>query len=103
MAKPKKVPNAGWDRHSIKAELHRQGMTQAKLAELTGMTPNSFSHVWTRTNRKAEKAIADFLDIDPKDLWPDRYPIRTSHILSSKFAEMGASQKRALSPDRKAA
>ncbi|WP_417691515.1 helix-turn-helix domain-containing protein [Roseibium sp.] len=103
MAKPLQVPPHGWDKHSIKAELHRQGMTLAKLAELAEMTPNSFSHVWTRPVRKAETAIADFLGVQPKTLWPDRYPIRTSRILSSKYEGLHASQKGRGQPDKVAA
>ncbi|WP_346915108.1 helix-turn-helix transcriptional regulator [uncultured Roseibium sp.] len=103
MAKPLQVPPGGWDQHSIKAELHRQGMTLRKLAELAGMQPNSFSHVWNRTVRKAEEEIANFLEVDPKELWPDRYPIRTARILSSKCEALTASQKRTAAPDRKAA
>jgi Ner family transcriptional regulator len=103
MAKPLQVPPQGWDKHSIKAELHRQGMTLAKLAELAGMTPNSFSHVWTRPVRKAEKAIAGFLSVNPKQLWPDRYPVSTSRILSSKYAKLQASQKDGAVPDKVAA
>lgn len=103
MAKPKQAPREGWDQHSIKAELHRQGMTLAKLAELAGITPNSFSHVWTRSVRKAERAIADFLETDPKTFWPDRYPIRSSRILSSKHAALRASQKGIPAPDKEAA
>ncbi|WP_153769257.1 helix-turn-helix transcriptional regulator [Labrenzia sp. CE80] len=103
MAKPLQVPPNGWDKHSIKAELHRQGMTLAKLAELEGMTPNSFSHVWTRPVRKAEKAISDFLELPLKELWPGRYPIRTSRILHSRYDKLQASQKSRPTPDRKAA
>lgn len=103
MAKPDQVPPSGWDKHSIKAELHRQGMTLAKLAELAGMTPNSFSHVWTRPVRKAEAEISGFLKTPLKDLWPDRYPIRTARILSSKYENLRASQKGHAVTDKKAA
>ena len=102
MAKPELIPES-WDHHAIKAELHRQGITVTRLAELAGMKVNSFSHVWKRSVTKAEKAIADFLEIPAKDLWPDRYPKRTARILSSKFDKPAASQKATSQPDRKAA
>lgn len=82
-----------WDRHSIKAELHRQGMTLTRLAEINGLNPNRFRTVWNATHRKAEAAIATFLDIPVDQLFPDRYPIRSSRILSSKYEPEGASQK----------
>ncbi|MBD8890930.1 helix-turn-helix domain-containing protein [Roseibium litorale] len=83
MAKPKHVPPNGWDRFSIVAEIHRQSMTLGELASRAGITIKTFSQVWTRANRKAETAIADFLVMKPAELWPERYPIRTTRILSS--------------------
>lgn len=103
MAKPEHVPPNGWDRYSITAEIHRQKMTFGKLAEAAGITLKTFSQVWTRTNRKAEKAISDFLCIKPEELWPSRYPIQSARILSTKHADYGASQKPSAAPDRKAA
>ena len=87
MAKPK------WDSHSIKAELHRRGMTMMRLAELNAINPSVFRHVWKRTHRKAEAAIARFLDVPVEELFPDRYPIRPSGILSSKYATGATSPK----------
>lgn len=103
MAKPTEVPPNGWDKEYIKGELHRQNMTLKRLAEAIGMAPNSFSHVWTRPVRKAEAAIAEFLETPLKELWPDRYPIRTARILSSKYDNYRASQKGNAATDKKAA
>ncbi|MCA1242977.1 helix-turn-helix domain-containing protein [Stappia stellulata] len=90
--KPGKPPT--WDQHSIKAELHRRGMTLSALAESIGMKPNNFGHVWKRTNRKAEKAIADFLGVPAEQLFPDRYPIKKTRILSSRYAQRATSGNR---------
>ncbi|WJS05172.1 helix-turn-helix domain-containing protein [Roseibium aggregatum] len=103
MAKPKQVPLDGWDQHSIMAELHRQGMTLAKLAKAKNRRPGSFSHVWKRPVSIAEEAIAEFLKTPKEKLFPDRYPKRTARILDSKFEDYGASQKAPARPDRKAA
>ncbi|XHC12326.1 helix-turn-helix domain-containing protein [Labrenzia sp. ac12] len=103
MAKPKKVPSGGWDRHSILAELQRQGMTLTKLAQSKGRTPGTFSHVWKRSVSIAEETIAEFLETPKEILFPDRYPKRTARILSSKYENYGASQKAPARPDRKAA
>ncbi|WP_041375662.1 helix-turn-helix domain-containing protein [Polymorphum gilvum] len=84
-----------WDQHSIKAELHRRGMTLSALAESIDMKPNSFGHVWKRTNRKAEAAIAQFLEVPVEQLFPDRYPITTTRILSSRYAPKATSANRA--------
>lgn len=92
-----------WDRHSIKAELHRRGMTMKALAVMEGITPGQFAHVWKRPVRRAENALAKFLGVPAKELFPDRYPIRTAHILSSKYEAQLASQKDRDESDRKAA
>ncbi|MCV0428305.1 MAG: helix-turn-helix domain-containing protein [Roseibium sp.] len=103
MAKPEQVPVGGWDQYSIKAELHRQGMTLAELAKSKGKAPGSFSHVWKRPTKVAEEAIAQFLKTPKRELFPDRYPKRTARILSSKHENYRASQKSSSSPDREAA
>ena len=82
-----------WDQHSILAELRRRGMTMTKLAELNGVNPGYFRQVWTRTVRKAEVAIAEFIGVPVEELFPDRYPIRSSSVLSSKYDGVGASPK----------
>lgn len=97
MSKPK------WDQHSILAELRRRGMTMTKLAEINGLNPGYFRQVWKRTIRKAEAAIASFLEIPVEQLFPDRYPIRSSRILSSKYDDAGASQKSNTTADLRAA
>jgi Ner family transcriptional regulator len=91
MTKPKKPK---WDQHSIKAELHRRGMTLSALAASIGMKPNNFAHVWKRTNRKAEAAIAEFLTVPVEELFPDRYPITTTRILDSKYTTRATSGNR---------
>ncbi len=80
-----------WDQHAIKAEMHRQGMTLTRLAEIERLNPKTFRSVWARTNRKAEAAIAKFLKVPVEELFPTRYPIRSSRILSSKYEAGGAS------------
>lgn len=101
MAKPVQVPTGGWDQHSIKAELHRQGMTLAALAKSKGKRPGTFSHVWTRNVSIAEEAIAEFLQTPLVELFPGRYPKRAARILSSKYENYSASQKARVSADRK--
>ncbi|UVK45333.1 helix-turn-helix domain-containing protein [Mesorhizobium sp. AR07] len=80
-----------WNRHLILAELRSRGMTLAKLAEISGISPHSVRHIWNRPNQKAESAIADFLDIPAEELFEDRYPKRTATILSSRWDDAVAS------------
>lgn len=88
-----------WTRHLILAELRDRGITLVKLAEIFGVSPNSMKHIWKRPNAKAEAAIADFLGEPVEELFSDRYPKRTSTILSSKYEAMAASQKSARAAD----
>lgn len=83
------------DKHDIKAALQRAGMTLTRLAEMNGLNPNSFRAVWSRTNRPAEAAIASFLEQPVEQLFPDRYPIRTTRILDTKYLDTKASRKSA--------
>lgn len=92
-----------WNRHLILAELRSRGITLVKLAELYGVSPHSVRHVWKRPNAKAEAAIADFLGEPVEELFSDRYPKRTSTILSSKYETMAASQKSAGTADMRSA
>ncbi len=92
-----------WDWIAIKGELHRRGMTLTKLAELNGLDPSACRCAGSRTHRKAEAAIADFLGVAVEKLFPDRYPIRTARILSSKYDAPAASQKSSAPADTRAA
>lgn len=91
------------DWFDIKSELHRRGMTLTKLAELNDLDPSACRKVKTHPNLKAEAAIADFLGRKVEELWPDRYPIRKSRILSSKYDGPLESQKSALAADTREA
>ena len=80
------------DWEDIKAALHRRRMTFTRLGPLYGLDPSACRVAKSRTHRKAEAAIADFLGVPVETLFPDRYPIRTARILSSKYDGPPASQ-----------
>lgn len=82
-----------WDWHRIKYEVQRRGMTLTKLAELNGLDPSACRVAASRSHRKGEEAIATFLGLPVETLFPKRYPVRASRILSSKYESAGASQK----------
>lgn len=74
------------DQFAIKAELHRRGMTLTRLAQINNLNPGNFRAVWSRPNSKAEKALSRFLDVPVEQLFPDRYPKRSTTILSRENA-----------------
>ncbi|HAE49475.1 MAG: DNA-binding protein [Tistrella sp.] len=84
-----------WSKEEIKCAIHKKGMTLSGLGELHGVHPSNMRAVWSRPVRAAERAIAEFLDVSPKELWPDRYPIRKASILSNENAQLIASRKSA--------
>jgi len=62
-----------WDRHAIKAEVHRRGATLVSIARECGIEPSSTKVALRRRHRPGELAIAAFLGVEPAELWPERY------------------------------
>ena len=91
MAKPKR-----WDRHLILAELRRRGMTLTRLAEINNKSPGGFRTIWTRPNEGNEAIISAFLDIPAAVLFPDRYPKKTTTILSHEYCGESTDSRRAV-------
>lgn len=93
------MPKRKWDKFAIKAELHRQGWTFTALAERYGCHRTNISVALDRPNATGEKAISEAIGIDPKELWPDRYPKSSHRIYDSKRHGPCASQKAATASD----
>ena len=92
-----------WTKAQIKCALEERGMTMTGLAELNGIDPRTMRHVWSRPVRAAEKAISEFLGVPAKELFPDRYPIKRSRILSAENAALIAREKARRAADKGAA
>jgi len=75
-----KTAKPAWTPRRILCEIHERRMTLEQLALRNGRNPSSFRNVWTRPNSTNERIIADFLDMKPEELWPDRYPKSTTRI-----------------------
>ena len=78
---PVKKPKLDWP--GIVAELHRRGMTLGELSKRIGLTKSACGKVKDLPNYKAQKAIAEFIDEKPEDLWPSRYPKGGPRILNT--------------------
>ncbi|KEG17074.1 helix-turn-helix domain-containing protein [Bartonella bacilliformis] len=72
-----------WDRHSILAELRRRNMTLAELAKAYQIPSSSVKNIWTRSNEKAERAIADFIGLPVEQIFSDRYPKSHNRIFKA--------------------
>ena len=62
-----------WDRHAIKAEIHRRGKTLTRLSLDAGLDPSACRCALLRRQPRGERAIAAFLGVEPATLWPERY------------------------------
>lgn len=66
------MAKAVWDKHSIKAEVHRRGETLKSLAIKADVTPSLCRVALIRPSPLGEAIIAEFLGIDRSVLWPSR-------------------------------
>ncbi|MBK5957435.1 Nlp family transcriptional regulator [Rhodoplanes elegans] len=62
-----------WDRHAIKAEVHRRGLTLIGISLAAGLEPSACGVALRRRNVRGERAIAAALGVEPSVLWPERY------------------------------
>lgn len=59
----------------VRKLMHEKGMTQADLAEATGVTQPAIANILNRNCRPQQRTIARFaeaLEVDPSELWPNR-------------------------------
>jgi len=92
-----------WTKAQIKCALEEAGMTLTGLAILNDMSPSQMRSVWSRPTRPAERAIADFLGVSPAELFPTRYPMRKSSLLSAENEALIARKKAGQLSDKGAA
>lgn len=92
-----------WTKARIKCALEERGMTLSGLAELKGIRPSTMRLVWSRPIRAAERALAEYLGVPVQELFPDRYPIRKSRILSAENEALIARAKAVRATDKREA
>lgn len=67
----RKIYNVRWEQ--IKTILRARGYLLTDLAQLHGVSPSCFMSVKTKPYPKIERIIAEYLQTNPWDLWPERY------------------------------
>lgn len=60
-----------WDRHAIRAEIHRRGSTLTNIALDNGLGASSCRVALLTPSPAANRAISDFLGVPLHELWPD--------------------------------
>ena len=83
---------ATWDRHAIKAQVHRQGATLEQLALDADLASAACRIALREPQLGGEIAIATFLGVDPAELWPGRYRAPMSEGRSRALDEFRASR-----------
>lgn len=77
----------GWHREDIKAAIRKRGTSLERLSEANGLDKRSCSLALLRPSFAAELAIAEFLGVSPRQIWPHRYDANGTyrHPKSQKY------------------
>lgn len=72
----KNTAQADWHRADVVAALHKKGWSLRELSRQSGLSDGTLKSALDRPYKKAEGIIAAALDLDPRDIWPNRYKKR---------------------------
>lgn len=67
------APPLGWHRADIKAALEKRGLNLSSLSRAHGYSSQACSRALRVQWPQVERIIADALELEPLELWPDRY------------------------------
>lgn len=96
----KKEPEV-WDRHAIKAEIGRKGLTMEAIAVQAGLKGSQVRHGLLGTNKTGAMAIAAALGKPFRTLFPTLYLRgRASEMKTTQSHGAGASQNEHVRADR---
>jgi Ner family transcriptional regulator len=73
-------------REWIKYQLKIRGLSIAKLARHHQASRQAVSSVLVRTNPRWEHVVASALDVNPAQLWPERYIANSSHPIPKMYS-----------------
>lgn len=75
----KKPATQDWHKADITAAIHKAGLTFRGLARDNGYkSHDACSQALHRPYPKAQRIIADALGLSPEQIWPSRYPFKTT-------------------------
>ncbi len=75
---PKRRPAkalSGWHAEDVKAAIRKKGMSLTALSRKHGYSDSYLRGTLIRHRPHGEEIIAQFLDVTPADIWPERYGI----------------------------
>jgi Ner family transcriptional regulator len=62
-----------WHRADVLAAIRKRGSTLAKLSRDNGLHERTLYNALERHWPKGEKIIADYIGMNPREIWPERY------------------------------
>lgn len=90
-----------WDRHAIKAEIGRKGLTMEAIAEKAGLQSWRIRQGLRGNSKIGAQAIAKALDVPFRTLFPDSYVRGTNKAQPIQNSTEGASPKANAPTDRR--
>lgn len=75
---PPPSPPQDWHRADIIAAVKKTGTSMCALSRQHQLASNTLANALTRKWPRAERIIADRLNVPPWVIWPSRYPDRTT-------------------------
>lgn len=75
MARPARIARKGkgWHPEEIKAAIRMRGKTMSELSIANGYHESTVRQVLRKPWPAIERLVADFLGVDPQEIWPERY------------------------------
>lgn len=75
MARPARIArkHKGWHPEEIKAAIRMRGKTMSQLSVVNGYHESALRQVLRKPWPAIERIVAEFLGVEPQEIWPDRY------------------------------
>ncbi|MCY9855437.1 helix-turn-helix domain-containing protein [Vibrio mediterranei] len=62
-----------WDKDDVSYRLAKAGISLSELSRRHGLSPETLRNVYYRSYPKGERIIAQYLGLEPWEIWPSRY------------------------------
>ncbi len=87
----KKPAQADWHRADVVAALHKRGWSLRELSRQNELSPGTLKSALDAPYPKAERIIAQALEMKPEEIWPERYAKRNFTPVLARSATLSTS------------
>ncbi|WP_323034561.1 helix-turn-helix transcriptional regulator [Pararhodobacter sp.] len=94
-----KLPSGDWHPEEIKAAVRMLGSTLYALSRDAGLPEHACRSALRRSHFDGEFAIAEFLGVSPRQVWPSRYRADGSRIPAIRYRPLITTDQM-ISPDQ---